>query len=86
MSSALEMTPPAPALRGTTSSVKQKGVRLPVRVHACESFPDAWASDGQSVDEVMLRRLKRRSVTNAGYDVFAYFATMCAPKINIWGL
>lgn len=67
ISTALEITPPAPAKSSATSSGNQNGMRRgPLHVHDCVSFPVFAALDGENVVEDMLRGEKMRDSTKDG--------------------
>lgn len=80
MSSAFEITPPAPLLRRAVSSANQNGMRLPSMVwllpfssgedQVCDRFPDCVASAGDIVVECILSGWNIRSRTNSGKGRF----------------
>jgi hypothetical protein len=67
MSTALEITPPAPAISDTTSSVKHSGKSLPLLVHPWVNLPVFLAFAGENVEEDIPNGVKIRSSTKEVY-------------------
>lgn len=83
MSSTFEIAPPGPEKSVLTSSENQYGIRRTPRVQVCVTRPVRAAADGEYVEDVMLRGLKMRDVTNVPYGTWAYFSMMRAPTMYI---
>lgn len=82
-STALEMTPPGPALNSILSSVCPNGILRPNFVHACVSSPPFEASVALNVDEEMLSGLNMRAATNSGYVMPEKVEMTWAPRTYI---